>query len=256
MKRMNFLLLMFSSCVLLLNCGDEGMRVEAAPEDAQERAAEDVFELALIQRVYPAQYFPDVVVVQKDVPIKFYITTIQQEHQNKVSVEPFFVTTEPVVPGKTRATLFTPDQAGSFTILNLGHGFTGELFVAETAEQAKEKRVEKGFQEFSLLYGAENIYPQKVVVQKDVPLKLYNIGLKEEHSVSFPPFLQTAQTVTPNDVTTFEFVPDRLGTFIIRDETFNQTAELVVESSALANATPVRPKGMLAVAWSQMKTMY
>ncbi|MCZ6678835.1 MAG: hypothetical protein O7E52_16500 [Candidatus Poribacteria bacterium] len=256
MKKMSFWLLLFGSCVLLLSCGDEEMRVEAAPEEAQEPAAEDVFELALIQRVYPAQYFPDVVVVQKDVPVKFYITTIQQEHQNKVSVEPFFVTTEPVVPGKTRATLFTPAQAGTFTIRNLGHGFTGELFVAETAQQVKEKRVEKGFQEFSLLYSAERLYPQRVIVQKDVPVKLYNIGLREEHEVRLEPFLQTLQTVTPNDVTTFEFVPDELGTFIIRDETFNQTAELIVEPGVLANATPVRPKGEVAVVWSRMKVRY
>ena len=221
MKRVSFLLFLFSSCVLLFSGGDE-----AAP---QEDMAEVVQELALIQRVFPAQYFPDPVVIQKGTPVKFYITTIQREHQNKVSVEPFFVTSEPVVPGKTRATLFTPEEAGEFTILNLGHGFTGKLFVMETVEQVLEKRAEKGFQEFSLLYGAENLYPQKISVQKDVPVKLYNIGLREEHLVSLDPFLEGAQTVIQNDVTTFEFVPDRLGTFALRDETFNLTAELVVE---------------------------
>ncbi len=46
-------------------------------------AADSLQELALIQRVYPsvdARYFPDPVVVQKGLPVEFYITTIQREH--------------------------------------------------------------------------------------------------------------------------------------------------------------------------------
>ena len=187
-------------------------------------------ELALIQRYESGEsrYYPDPIVVLQDVPVEFYITTIQAEHKNKISVGPFVVTTEPVVPGKIRATLFTPEDPGEYTILNLGHGFTGKLIVAQDAQDLLQKRAARGFQEFSLLYGADGVFPRRIFVQKDVPLKLYNIGLREEHMVSFDPFLGPTQTITPNDVTEIEFVPDRVGVFPIQDQTFNLAANLVV----------------------------
>lgn len=194
-------------------------------------AADSLQELALIQRVYPsvdARYFPDPVVVQKGLPVEFYITTIQREHQNRVSVEPFFVTTEPVVPGKIRATLFVPNESGDFAILNLGHEFTGTLSVVESADEVLSKRAEGGFQEFSLIYGTDGIFPSNLYVQKDVPIKLHNIGLRENHTVSLAPFLPGEQLITPNDVSTLEFIPDRLGNYVIRDQTYDMTANLIV----------------------------
>ena len=192
--------------------------------------AQPLQDLALIQRVYDpdGRYFPDPIVVQSGVPVRLNITTIQREHQNRVSIDPFFITSEPVVPGKVRAAVFTPEPPGEYTILNLGHGFTGTLFVMETAEEVAQKRREQGFQEFSLLYGTESLYPQEIFVQRNVPLKLYNIGLREDHTVSFEPFLETAKTITANDVTIVEFVPNRLGDFTIHDQTYDITARLVV----------------------------
>ncbi len=103
----------------------------ASPTIEPVTPTKSVQEYALIQRLYD-RYFPDPLIVTQGVPVKLYVTTIAREHVNKISILPFVSETDLILPGKITLVQFTPQQAGEFEILNLGHGFTGKLIVAKS----------------------------------------------------------------------------------------------------------------------------
>ncbi|MCH8905917.1 MAG: hypothetical protein IH840_02420 [Candidatus Heimdallarchaeota archaeon] len=88
-------------------------------------------EFNLAQTLYVG-FDPDPLVVQKDLLLKIYATTDKREHINRLSILPWITSSDLLEPGKTTLIEFTPDEAGEFSIRNIGHGFTGVLEVVES----------------------------------------------------------------------------------------------------------------------------
>ncbi len=93
--------------------------------------ASPVQEIAVIQELYPGNFFPNKVTVKKGIPVKIYITTTDEEHINRVSIQPFVSSSELLETGEVTVIEFTPDRAGEFKIRNIGHGFEGTIIVEE-----------------------------------------------------------------------------------------------------------------------------
>ena len=115
---------------------------------------------------------------------------------------------------------------------NVGHGYQGDFIVADTPEEAKRRMAETGVQEFSLIHDVEGgrIYPNRIVVQTGIPVRIFNTSLSTTVTVSIEPFYRPeAPNVFRRDITTIEFTPDMVGEFTIRYDNFPATAVLVVE---------------------------
>ena len=68
------------------------------------------------------------------------------------------------------------------------------------------------------------------MVQKDVPVKVYNLSLAGEGRVSVDPFYRAADLrIMKRRVITFEFVPNMIGEFPIRDGSETVIGTLVVQ---------------------------
>jgi len=199
-------------------------------ETTEERGA--VQEIGIIENYAATRFFPQWLVVVKDIPVRLYLTRLHREHVNKFSIAPFFSSSEVILPGEVGVIEFLPNQVGEFKIRNVGHNFEATLMVVNTKEEAKERIVERGVQMYSFIHSLDEsrIFPDRLVVEKDIPVRLHNISLAAEHKVSFGPFhFPDDINVRPGEISILEFTPDRTGEFTIRHEIHGFTGELVVE---------------------------
>ena len=204
---------------------------EAAPPVAEATPAPAIQEVALLENYAATSFFPDSIVVVQGIPVRLYFSRLHREHVNTFAIEPFFSTSAVILPGEVAILEFLPDTTGVFKIRNVGHGFEATLLVVEDVEGAIARRSEADVQKVAFIYRQEDgrIFPERVVVQQGVPVKVYNLGIDAEHQVSVPPFYTaTAVNVGPGEISTFEFTPDQAGTFVIRDELHGLEATLVV----------------------------
>ena len=178
-------------------------------------------------------YHPKRIVLLKDIPVRLYLTRTHREHVNEFSINPFYSSSEVILPGEVGIIEFTPDQTGKFKVLNVGHNWEMTLVVVETVDEAKKIMVENGVQELALIHSLDDsrMFPETLVVQKDVPVTIYNIGLNTDQKVSISPFYLAPQddNVQMRRTTIIEFTPDSAGEFTILNETHEFTGTLVVE---------------------------
>ena len=160
------------------------------------------------------------------------MTRLHTEHVNEFSIEPFIFGRPLTPPGFVGKVQFTPDQSGQFKMRNIGHSFDGDFIVADSVEEAKTLIADRGIQEFSLIHDVEAgwIISDRIVVQKDLPVKVYNTSLAGDGRVSIEPFYRSETVnVEEGKVTTFEFIPDVAGEFAIRHGDGDVIGTLVVE---------------------------
>ena len=177
------------------------------------------------------RFWPDPLVVVKGIPSKLYLSRTHAEHINSFVIASEYFT-DVILPGQIGEMEFMLDEAGEFKITNAGHGWEGDLVAVDTAEEAKIFRREREVQEFTLLHSLDEfrIVPDRLVVQKGVPVKIYNIAMKFEHRVSIEPFYVPEDiNVKPRFNTTIEFTPDEVGEFTILHEIHGIMGTLVVE---------------------------
>ncbi len=198
---------------------------------AETPSGDAVQELALLENYAATSFFPDTILVRRGVPVKLYFTRLHREHVNQFAIEPFFSTSDVILPGEVATFEFLADVAGEFKIRNVGHGFEATLVVVENEQEEASMRAEKGIQEFALIYndGTPRLIPEEITVEKDIPVKVYNLAIDGQHRISVPPFYSPAATnVEPMGISTFEFTPSDTGTFEILDELSGLVATLIV----------------------------
>ena len=188
--------------------------------------------VATIETYAASQFFPPEYIVVKDVPLTLAMTRLHSEHVNKFSIDPFIFSRPFAQPGELANVIFTPDQSGEFKMRNIGHFFDADFIVVDSVAVARALIAEKGIQEFSLIHDLESglITPDRIVVQKEIPVKVYNVSLAGEGTVSIDPFYRAAELrVKQRRVISFEFVPNLVGEFPIRDGAETVIGTLVVE---------------------------
>ena len=161
-----------------------------------------------------------------------YVTRLHREHINAFSIDPFLSSAAFFPPGTMGVEEFTPDQSGEFLMRNLGHRFEGDFIAVDTIEEAKILIASRGVQEFSVIHDLEGgcIYPGRIVVQKDILVRIYNTSLKGDERVSIEPFYTPeAGNIMERKIITFEFTPDAVGEFTIRYDNHTTEGILVVE---------------------------
>lgn len=190
-----------------------------------------VQELALLENYAATSFFPDTTIVRQGVPVKLYFTRLHREHVNRFSIEPFFSTSDVVLPGEVAVFEFLPDQLGEYRILNEGHGFDSTLIVVADEQAEAAVWAQQRGQEVALIFSADasRIMPQQVTVQRDVPVTVYILALDREHQVSVPPFYSpSAANVSPMEIESFEFTATESGTYAIVDELTGLEVTLIV----------------------------
>ncbi len=193
---------------------------------------ERVQELSIIENYAATRFFPQWIVVLKDVPVRMYLTRLHREHVNRFSIDPFYSSSEVILPGEIGLIEFVPDQVGAFKIRNVGHNFEADLVVVETLEEARQLVTERGRQMFSLIHSVDDfrIFPDRLVLQEGIPARIHNISLLADHQVSLRPFDDPAEiNVRPREISIVDFTPRESGLFTIRHELHGFTGELVVE---------------------------
>ena len=88
-----------------------------------------VQEIGLIENFAATQFFPKWMVVVKDLPVRIYLTRLHREHVNIFTIEPFYSSSEVILPGEIGTIEFLPDRVGEFSIRNVGHNFEATLVV-------------------------------------------------------------------------------------------------------------------------------
>ena len=205
--------------------GDSGMDMTMTDGEA-------VQELSIIENYAATQFFPQWMVVLKDVPVRMYLTRLHREHVNQFSIAPFYRSSAVILPGEIGLIEFTPNEVGSFKIRNVGHGFDADLVVVETTEEARRLVAERGKQMYSLIHSIDDfrIFPNHLVLQEGIPARIHNISLVGEHQVSFGPFEDPDDiNVKPREISIVEFTPEDPGEFTITHELHGFTGELIVE---------------------------
>ena len=165
-------------------------------------------------------------------PVRLYFSRLHREHVNRFTIEPFLDSSDVILPGEVGVLEFLPDEVGVFEINNVGHDFQATLIVVEDEEAARAMLTEPGMQTLALIYRLDDgrIFPEEVVVERGVPVKVYSLGIEAEYRVSVPPFYTAeAVNVGMGEINTFEFTPDQAGTFTIRDELHGLEATLIVK---------------------------
>ncbi len=199
-------------------------------ETTEERGA--VQEIGIIENYAATRFFPQWLVVVKDIPVRLYLTRLHREHVNKFSIAPFFSSSEVILPGEVGVIEFLPNQVGEFKIRNVGHNFVATLVVVENMEEARKRIAERGIQMHSLIHSIDDfrIFPSRLAIYQGVPARIHNISLVGEHRVSFKPFHDPADiNVRPREVNIIDFTPDQGGQFTIQHEIHGFTGELIVE---------------------------
>ncbi len=192
----------------------------------------EVQEISIIENYAATRFWPRYIVVIKDIPVRLYLTRLHREHINKFTIEPFFRSTEQILPGEIGIIEFIPSQLGEFKISNVGHRFDADLIVVATREEANEHVANRGTQMYALIHDVDQFrtFPETIVVQKDIPVTIHNISLVTEHQVSIEPFEMGEQiNVKPRELTRFEFTPDAVGEFTILHKIHGFTGTLIVE---------------------------
>jgi hypothetical protein len=204
--------------------------VPSIPEAARQDLA--VQEFAIIENYAATRFFPKEIVVLRGVPVKLYLTRLHREHVNQFAISPFYSSSEVILPGEIGLIEFLPDELGEFRIRNVGHGFEAKLVVVETMEDVRQHYVDKGVKMFALIQSVDEsrIFPEVSFAVKDVPVKVFNISLTEDHQVSIAPFYVVDDiNVRHGEITSFDFTPDSTGEFTIRSEMHELVGTLIVE---------------------------
>jgi len=192
----------------------------------------DLQEISIIENYTATRFWPRNIVVIKDIPVRLYLTRLHREHINLFTIDPFFSSTEQILPGEIGIIEFIPNQLGEFKISNVGHGFDADLIVVETQAEANEHVANRGIQMYALIHDVDQcrLFPETIVVQKDIPVTIHNISLVTEHQVSIEPYEMGAQlNVKAGEITRFEFTPDVAGDFTILHKIHGFTGRLIVE---------------------------
>ena len=193
-----------------------------------------VQDVAIVENYAATRFFPRNIVVLKDIPVRLYLTRLHREHVNKFAIEPFYRSSEVILPGEIGVIEFTPDQVGEFKIHNVGHNFDAALVVVETEEERKRYIEERGKQMYALIHSVDDfrIFPERLLLQSGIPATIFNISLVAEHKVSIKPFYDPRDlNVRPKKITPIEFTPDRTGEFTIRHEIHGFTGDLIVDEN-------------------------
>ena len=188
--------------------------------------------LATIETYAASQFFPSTFIVIKDVPVTLSMTRLHREHVNEFTIQPFVSSRPFASPGRVANLTFTPDQSGQFKMRNVGHFFDADFIVVDSVAAAKALIAQRGLQEFSVIHDFDNgsITPERIVVQKDIPVKVYNLSLAGEGRISIDPFYRANELrIMKGRVITFEFIPNALGEFPIRNGAEAAIGTLVVE---------------------------
>ena len=205
---------------------------EATPTVEAIAAVPNIQEIGIIENYAATQFYPQNMVVLKDIPVIMYLTRLHREHVNRFTISPFYSSSAVILPGEIGVIEFLPDQAGEFKIRNVGHNFEATLVVVETEEERKEIIAARGRQMYALIHSVDDfqIFPSQLVIQEGIPTTIFNIGIIAEHEVSFEPF-HTPQglNVRPREITPIDFTPDETGEFTIRHELHGFTGQLIVE---------------------------
>ena len=207
---------------------------EAAATSEATEAKPAVQEFAILENYRATRFFPKEIVVLKDVPVKLYLSRLHREHINLFKILPWLTSTEVILPGQIGVIEFVPDQLGEFEIRNVGHSFEAKLLVVECIEQAKQRIVDKGVKMLALIHSTDDsqVFPEKSLVVKDIPVKIFNITLMAEDRISVAPFYVPDDiNVRPQEINSFDFTPDSVGEFPIRDELRGFAGTLLVEDA-------------------------
>ena len=214
----------------------EGKQVQPTPGptimDMDTRSMGPLQEIGLIENYAATRFFPKWMVVVRDIPVRIYMTRLHREHVNQFTIEPFYRSSRVIMPGEIGVFEFLPDQVGEFKIRNVGHDFEATLVVVDTEEEARQRISEREAQMYSLIHSIDEfqIFPDKLVIQKDIPTRIHNISLIDEHRVSVDPlYIPDDFNVKPKEISIFEFTPDSAGEFTILHEVHGITGHLIVE---------------------------
>ena len=189
-------------------------------------------EIGIIENYAATRFYPQNMVVLKDIPVKMYLTRLHREHVNRFTIAPFYNSNEVILPGEIGVIEFIPDQAGEFKIRNVGHNFEATLVVVVTEEERKEYIAARGKQMYALIHSVDEfqIFPSNLVIQEGIPTTIFNIGILAEHRVSFEPFHTPDNlNVKPREISRIEFTPEQIGEFTIVHELHGFTGQLIVE---------------------------
>ena len=205
--------------------------IEPGPTPQVESGLPAVQEIGIIENYAANRFWPRHILVIKDIPVKLYLTRLHREHDNRFSIEPFYSTSEVILPGEVGVMEFVPDRVGEFKIRNIGHSAEADLIVVATAAEAKTRIEERGIQMYALIHDVDGfrMYPETLVVQKDIFVAIHNISLVAEHQVSIESFVDPdALNVKPRERSLFEFTPETEGNYTIRHELHGFTGQLVL----------------------------
>ena len=205
--------------------GEQGM-------DMTMTTGEDVQEFSIIENYAATRFYPQWIVVLKDVPVRMYLTRLHREHVNRFSIDPFYRSSAVILPGVIGLIEFTPDEVGVFKIRNVGHGFDATLAVVDTTEEAQRLVAERGRQMYSLIHSIDDfrIFPDRLVLQEGIPARIHNISLVGDHQVAFGPFEDPDDiNVKPREISILDFTPEEHAEFTIQHELHGFTGELIVE---------------------------
>ena len=137
-----------------------------------------VQEIGIIENYAANRFWSQHILVIKDIPVRLYLTRLHREHDNRFSIEPFYSTSEVILPGEVGVMEFVPDRVGEFKIRNIGHGAEADLIVVATAAEARSRIEERGIQMYALIHDVDEfrMYPETLVVQKDIFVAIHNIN--------------------------------------------------------------------------------
>ncbi len=189
-------------------------------------------EIGIIENYAATRFFPGWIIVVRNIPVRMYLTRLHREHVNKFAIEPFYSSSEVILPGEIGVIEFLPEQVGEFKIRNVGHNFEATLIVVDSEEEVRQRISERGVQMYSFIHSLDDfrIFPDSLVVQKGIPVRIHNISLTAEHRVSFEPFhVPEDINVKPKEISIFEFTPDSPGEFKILHEIHGITGQLIVK---------------------------
>ena len=144
-------------------------------------------EVAIIENYAATRFFPKVLVVLEGIPVRLYLTRLHREHVNQFAIEPFFRSSDVILPGEIGVLNFTPDMTGTFKIRNVGHNFEADLIVVKSREDVSNFYLDRGRQMYALIHSVDDfrIFPEKLTLQDGVPVTVFNISLTSDHRVSF-----------------------------------------------------------------------
>lgn len=159
--------------------------VMAAPTPTAEAAngVPNIQEIGIIENYAATRFYPQNMVVLKDIPVKMYLTRLHREHVNRFTISPFYSSSAVILPGEIGVIEFVPDQAGEFKIRNVGHGFEATLIVVETEAERREYIAGRGKQMYAFIHSVDEfqIFPSQLVIQEGIPTTIFNIGIIAQH---------------------------------------------------------------------------